>query len=100
MVRYIAILVAVIVLAAPVIAQAGCGACGGCSGCSVGAARQKAEGSEVANKTCPVMGGEVAKDTPHKAVYKGERIGFCCSGCIKEFKANPEKYYKKLDKDG
>jgi YHS domain-containing protein len=51
---------------------------------------------EVCNSTCPVMGGEVAKDTPYKSEYKGKTIGFCCEGCVKAFEANPEKYTAKL----
>ena len=40
------------------------------------------------------MGGEVSKDTPYTAKYKGQKIGFCCASCVDEFKADPEKYNK------
>jgi len=53
---------------------------------------------EVINNTCPVMGRAVSKDTPYKVEYKGETVGFCCAECVKKFKADPEKYMKKLDK--
>lgn len=51
---------------------------------------------EVINDICPVMGGEVDKDTPYKIEYKGKTIGFCCPGCIAKFNADPEKYMQKL----
>lgn len=51
---------------------------------------------EVCNTTCPVMKGEVAKDTPYKHEYNGKTIGFCCAGCVDKFKADPEKYVGNL----
>ena len=63
---------------------------------SGGGAKAASKGG-VCNTTCPVMGGEVAKDTPHKAQYNGKTIGFCCAGCVKAFKSDPEKYTAKLD---
>jgi YHS domain-containing protein len=35
-------------------------------------------------------------------MYKSQKIGFCCEDCIKEFKADPEKYVAQLKarKDG
>ncbi|HAM52115.1 MAG TPA: hypothetical protein DCP92_16030 [Nitrospiraceae bacterium] len=45
--------------------------------------------------TCPVMHStfKVAKGT--KAIdYKGKSYYFCCSGCIDDFKKNPDKYAK------
>ena len=56
------------------------------------------EKGEVINITCPVMGGAVDKDAPYKTEYKGKTIGFCCPGCVEEFKKNPEKYMAKLEK--
>jgi len=47
---------------------------------------------------CPVMGGEINKEVFYD--YKGKRIYFCCPGCIKKFKENPEKYMKKLEDTG
>jgi hypothetical protein len=38
---------------------------------------------------CPVMGGK--PDPKFFADYKGQRIYFCCTGCIEEFKKDPEK---------
>lgn len=53
---------------------------------------------EVINNVCPIMGGEVDKDTSYKIEYEGETIGFCCPGCIGKFKADPEKYMAKIQK--
>ena len=47
---------------------------------------------------CPVMGGKV--DQKIYADYKGERIYFCCTGCLEEFKKDPEKYLKKMEAEG
>jgi YHS domain-containing protein len=47
---------------------------------------------------CPVLGGDVNKQV--YADYKGKRIYFCCEGCDKEFKKDPEKYMKKLHDEG
>ena len=47
---------------------------------------------------CPVMGGEV-----NRQVYldhKGKRVYFCCENCMGKFKAEPEKYLKKLEDEG
>lgn len=57
-----------------------------------------AEEGEVINKTCPVMGGEIDKDTPYKTVHKGKTIGFCCPDCIEKFNAEPKKYMAKIYK--
>ncbi len=47
---------------------------------------------------CPVMGGKINKK--YHADYKGKRVYFCCPACIKAFSRNPEKYIKKLEKQG
>lgn len=68
-----------------------------CGVCGVG--EKAAKTGEVINTVCPVMeGGVVSKDTKHKTVYKGKTIGFCCSGCVGEFKKDPEKYMAKIEK--
>jgi YHS domain-containing protein len=48
--------------------------------------------------SCPVMGGKI--DPKIYTDYKGERIYFCCTGCLEEFKKDPEKYMKKLHPEG
>ena len=65
-----------------------------CGMCKASSSRK----GEIINKTCPVMGGKVDKDTTYKTEYEGKTIGFCCPGCIEKFKANPEKYMAKLEK--
>ena len=66
--------------------------------CGSFASGHKAKG-EIVNDTCPVMGGKVDKDTPYATVYKGKKIGFCCSGCVGKFNENPKAYMKKLQKE-
>ena len=48
-------------------------------------------------KTCIVtdndldsMGGE------KRLVHEGREVKFCCSPCVKKFKANPAKYLRKI----
>lgn len=53
---------------------------------------------EKTQTTCPVMGGKI--DKKMYADYNGRRVYFCCSGCIPQFKSDPEKYLKKLEADG
>jgi len=49
----------------------------------------------ISNKVCPVT--KEAVDPKIETVqYKGLTIGFCCEDCVKEFKANPEKYAANL----
>jgi len=48
--------------------------------------------------TCPVMGGKINKDI--YADYKGERVYFCCEGCIPQFQKDPAKYINKLENEG
>jgi len=47
--------------------------------------------------TCPVMGGKINKEV--YTDYKGERVYFCCEGCISEFKKDPAKYMEKLENE-
>ena len=35
------------------------------------------------NKTCPYSGEPASAD--HTADYKGEKVGFCCNGCVNRF---------------
>ena len=47
--------------------------------------------------TCPVSGdklGEMGK--PYVFVYQGQEIKLCCSGCKKDFDANPAKFVAKI----
>jgi YHS domain-containing protein len=47
---------------------------------------------------CPVMGGTIDKSV--YTDYQGKRIYFCCSGCVEDFKKNPDKYLKKMEEQG
>ena len=59
----------------------------------------KSDVKEIWNEVCPVMGDPV--DPEVKTVEYNEKvIGFCCKGCIKKFKKDPEKYLKNLSEDG
>lgn len=49
--------------------------------------------------TCPVMEGNKINKNIYTD-YKGKRIYFCCKGCPEIFKKNPEKYIKKMEKEG
>ncbi len=46
--------------------------------------------------TCPVSGEELEKKNSYLD-HDGRRVYFCCDGCQKEFKADPQKYLKILD---
>ena len=63
------------------------------SGC--GKADEAKAGSQT---TCPVMGRNISKNIHED--YKGKRVYFCCGGCPDTFKADPEKFMKKLADQG
>ena len=42
----------------------------------------------------PVCGMVVDEATEFKASYKGKEYYFCCSACLEQFKARPEKFAK------
>jgi YHS domain-containing protein len=47
---------------------------------------------------CPVMAGKIDKNV--YTDYQGKRIYFCCSGCVDDFKKNPDKYMKQMEEKG
>lgn len=48
-------------------------------------------------KTCIVSGEELGSmGKPKYAIYKMQRIKFCCKPCLKKFKKNRKKYLKLL----
>ena len=55
----------------------------------------KPAAAEIAQKTCPVMGGAINKEifTDHN----GRRVYFCCGGCVDAIKKDPAKYLAKID---
>lgn len=50
--------------------------------------------STVSQTTCPIMGKPIDKSV--SVEYQGQKVYFCCQGCIEKFKAEPEKYTKDL----
>lgn len=48
------------------------------------------------NKICPVDDKPIDRDV--FVIYKGQKIGFCCEDCVKDFKEDPERYVAKLNK--
>jgi YHS domain-containing protein len=47
---------------------------------------------------CPIQGGKIDKSI--YTDYQGKRIYFCCSGCIDDFKKDPDKYLKQMQQQG
>ena len=47
---------------------------------------------------CPILVGKIDKSI--YTDYQGKRIYFCCSGCISEFKKNPDKYINAMEAKG
>lgn len=60
-------------------------------------AKTEVKSQEILQKTCPVMGGKI--DPKVYAEYKGRRIYFCCPGCEKDFRKDPERYIEKVDEE-
>ena len=52
---------------------------------------------EMEGTICPVLGGPIDKKI--SCDYKGVRYYFCCVGCQGKFKADPEKYIRKMPED-
>jgi YHS domain-containing protein len=51
--------------------------------------------------TCIVSGEKLDADASMKTytfVHEGQEIRLCCKGCLKDFKKEPAKYLKKLEK--
>lgn len=47
---------------------------------------------------CPVLGNKIDKKV--YTDYQGQRVYFCCTGCVEPFKKNPAQYLKKLKEQG
>jgi YHS domain-containing protein len=78
--------------AAPAVAGAGP------DGKDVGAA----SAVDVGNKICPVTGekiGSMEHEKATKVEYKGKSYNLCCPMCAAEFKKNPAKYVKVVEKE-
>jgi YHS domain-containing protein len=59
------------------------------------AKKDDAKEKKPVNKKCPVE-PEHEVDPTVTVTHRGKVVGFCCEDCVKTFKANPEKYMKKL----
>lgn len=49
---------------------------------------------------CPVSGEAIDMAKSPHVDYQGQRIYFCCDKCPVKFKADPEKYFDQIAKDG
>lgn len=47
---------------------------------------------------CPVMGKPI--DSTVYTDIQGQRVYFCCPGCVKKVKADPDKYFKQAAAEG
>ena len=47
---------------------------------------------------CPIMGNKITQEC--FVDYNGKRIYFCCPGCDKTFKEEPEKYIRQMESKG
>jgi len=47
---------------------------------------------------CPVMGNKINKEL--FTDIQGQRVYFCCAGCIEPMKSDPDKYFKKAAENG
>lgn len=61
------------------------------------AAKDKKDAAKPINKICPVEKGEV--DPALTTEHKGRTVGFCCAGCVDEFKKDPAKYMAIIAKE-
>jgi YHS domain-containing protein len=64
----------------------------------LGPGRMMATALAAPETKCPILGGDVDKKI--YTDYKGQRIYFCCSGCVEKFKSDPEKYLKEMQAAG
>ncbi len=82
-----------------------------CGMCGTGGAHTKDESTSskteeesktvaVKNRVCPVTGDKIDEKSKASYTYKGKVYDFCCPMCIDEFKKDPQKYIKKIEKQG
>lgn len=66
--------------------------------CTFGLAAEEAKPAEVKPYPidhCLIMGDKVDKDSVTET-YQGQEFRFCCKGCIRKFKKDPDKFVKML----
>jgi len=61
-------------------------------------AKAAIEAAKAEQTVCPIMGKPIDKSIFTE--YKGQKVYFCCAGCIETFKKEPEKYLSKLPQFG
>ena len=64
------------------------------TGCGAG----EPEAEAGTQTTCPVLGNPIDKSLYED--YQGKRVYLCCKRCPKKFKADPDKYIKKMADEG
>lgn len=52
---------------------------------------------EKLNTICPVSNEEADPEITY--AYNGKTYSLCCNKCLKKFKANPEKYISRMEKE-
>ncbi len=67
--------------------------------CCTDKGKSEAQAKVIFNKVCPVAGDEIDAEGP-TVEYQGKVYAFCCPGCDKKFRKDPEKYIKNLSEDG
>jgi YHS domain-containing protein len=65
---------------------------------AVGAAFASDDRHEGNQTKCPVLGNDVNKSV--YTDYQGNRIYFCCAGCIDAFNEDPQAYLQKMKDEG
>lgn len=67
------------------------------SGCASGGTGAAAGARPYPFKDCLVSDNELGSmGTPVTMVHEGQTVKFCCKPCVKEFKADPQKYMSKF----
>jgi YHS domain-containing protein len=61
-----------------------------------GTAKTQDAAASKTEKTCPVTGEKIPRDSKITYAYKGKVYKFCCGDCIEKFKKDPEKYIGKV----
>jgi YHS domain-containing protein len=81
-------LAAVVLSLAPLLSLV---ACGGTETATAETMAKASAAAGSANGLCPVMERLVTTDGG-SVEYKGQKIAFCCPGCVGTFNKNPEKW--------
>lgn len=58
---------------------------------------EKSVSQEKLNTICPVSNEDADPEVTY--VYNGKTYSLCCEKCLKKFKANPEKYISRMEKE-